>query len=218
VHRTGRFRDREESRFYHTRGLSPEETWQALGDELGRVLNDAQQAFWCAPLHVDPERIRWWHGAIFARHFPHDGGRFRRELAYFGVEMPSGGMRQLRGVSPRAIHVELGRICASFNGSAEALRELDSPRIIDCTRAVAALYAGLLRVHPFVDGNHRVGFVALSAGLWSFGLPNVEFDDDEVAIAHDDALVPALLSEGGSTEPFAVLLAELIRSSIGSGR
>jgi len=57
--------------------------------------------------------------------------------------------------------------------------------------------------------------VALSAALWSFGLPNVEFDDDEVAIAHDDALVPALVSKGGSTEPFAQLLAELIRRSIG---
>jgi hypothetical protein len=59
--------------------------------------------------------------------------------------------------------------------------------------------------------------VALSAALWSFGLPNVEFDDDEVAVAHDDALVPALLSKAGSTEPFALLLAELIRGSIGRG-
>jgi hypothetical protein len=212
-----RYRDNEGSRFYKANRLSPEGTWRALGDELGRVLNDAQRAFWRAPLHVDPERIRWWHGAIFSRHFPHDGGRFRRERAYFGVQMPSGGLRQLQGVPPQAIRHELGRVCASFNGRTEALRELDSAGVIDCTRAVAALYAGILRVHPFVDGNHRVGFVALSAGLWSLGLPNVEFDDDEVAIAHDDALVPALLSEGGSTEPFALLLADLIRRSIGPG-
>jgi hypothetical protein len=26
-----RYRDREDSRFYQARGLSPEETWQALG-------------------------------------------------------------------------------------------------------------------------------------------------------------------------------------------
>jgi prophage maintenance system killer protein len=45
--------------------------------------------------------------------------------------------------------------------------------ILDYTWAAAALYAGILRVHPFVDGNHRVGFVALSAALWSFGLPLV---------------------------------------------
>jgi hypothetical protein len=40
-----RYRDREESRFYQARGLSPEQTWHALGDELSRVLGDAQRAF-----------------------------------------------------------------------------------------------------------------------------------------------------------------------------
>jgi len=67
-----------------------------------------------------------------------------------------------------------------------------------------------------VDGNHRVSFVALSATLWSFGLPNVEFEDDADTIAHDDALVPALESKNGSTEPFARLLADLIQRSIES--
>lgn len=73
-----RYRDREDSRFYRACGLSPEETWQALTDELARVLDDAQRAFWRTPLRMDPERIRWWHGEIFARHFPRDGGRFRQ--------------------------------------------------------------------------------------------------------------------------------------------
>lgn len=71
-----RYRDREESRFYQARGLSPEQTWQVLGDELARVLDDAQRAFWQAPLRIDFERVRWWHGAIFARHFPTMEGAF----------------------------------------------------------------------------------------------------------------------------------------------
>lgn len=71
-------------------------------------------------------------------------------------------------------------------------------------------------MHPFADSNHRVSFVALSAALWSFGLPNVEFEDDEVTTAHDDALVPALESKNGSIESFAQLLADLIQRSIGS--
>ncbi len=95
-----RYRDNEGSRFYRAGRSSPEETWQALGDELGRVLDDAEGAFWRKPLRMDTERVRWWHGAIFARHFPHDGGRFRQERAFFGVVMPSGGMRQLEGVAP----------------------------------------------------------------------------------------------------------------------
>jgi hypothetical protein len=71
---------------------------------------------------------------------------------------------------------------------------------------------GILRVHPFVDGNHRVGFVVLSAALWSFGLPNVRFIGAEEMIAHDDALVPALVSASGGVEPFAQLLAMRMRT------
>jgi hypothetical protein len=66
---TAYYRDNEGSRFYKANRLSPEATWQALGDELGRVLADAQRAFWRSRLEMNPERVRW-HGAIFARHFP----------------------------------------------------------------------------------------------------------------------------------------------------
>src|SRR5271168_593120 len=171
------YRDREDSRFYQARGLSPERTWQALGDELARVLDDAQRAFWRVPLRMDPERVRWWHGAIFARHFPHDGGRFRRDRAFFGVAIPNGGMRQLEGAAPETIRGELQTVCSSFNRHADALGDPDATAVLDRTLAVADLYAGILRVHPFADGNHRVSFVALSAALWSLGLPNVEFED-----------------------------------------
>jgi Fic/DOC family len=202
------YRDREDSRFYQAYGLSPEETWQTLGDELGRVLDDAQRAFWRMPLRMDPERVRWWHGAIFARRFPHDGGRFRRELAFFGVVLSDGGMRQLEGVAPDSIRRDLATVCVAFNRRVEDFRAVQP--ILDYTRAAAALYAGILRVHPFVDGNHRVGFVALSAALWSFGLPNVRFIGVEEMIEHDDALVPALISATGDVEPFAELLATRI--------
>ncbi len=211
-----RYRDREESRFYQASGLLPEQTWQALGDELARVLDGAQRAFWRIPLSMDAERVRWWHGAIFAHHFPHDGGRFRRDRAFFGVVMPNGGMRQLEGAAPEAIRSELQAVCSSFNRHAEALGNPDSTGILDRTRVVATLYAGILRVHPFADGNHRVSFVALSAALWSLGLPNVEFEDDTETIAHDDVLVPALASKTGSIEPFGQLLADLIQRSIES--
>jgi len=206
-----RYRDREDSRFYQAHGLSPEQTWQALGDELARVLDDAQRAFWRTPLRMDPERIRWWHGAIFARPFPHDGGRFRRELAFFGVVLPDGGMRQLEGVTPDSIRRELATVCAAFNLCVDDFAAGEP--ILSYTRAAAALYAGILRVHPFADGNHRIGFVALSAALWSFGLPNVRFIGAGEMTAHDDALVPALVAPSGDVEPFAELLATRIERS-----
>jgi prophage maintenance system killer protein len=65
-------------------------------------------------------------------------------------------------------------------------------------------------VHPFADGNHRTAFVALSAALWSLGLPAVEFADDKDMIGHDSAVAPALISRDGDIEPFARLLATRI--------
>jgi fido (protein-threonine AMPylation protein) len=204
-----RYRDREDSRFYRARGLTPEETWQALGDELARVIADARQAWWRHRLAIDPERIRWWHGAIFGRHFPYDGGRFRKESAYFGVLMPSGQMRQIEGSPPVAVHHDLAEVCRSFTASVDR-HDAANTSTLDRTRAVGALYAGILRVHPFADGNHRTAFVTLSATLWSLGLPAVEFADDQDMVDHDDALRPALLSRSGDIEPFAQLLAARI--------
>ncbi len=166
---------------------------------------------------MDPERVRWWHGAIFGRHFPHDGGHFRRDRAFFGVMPPSGGLRQLEGIAPGAIRGELATVCTSFNQRVDAFDDVDAVSLLDRTRAAGALYAGILRVHPFADGNHRVSFVALSSALWSLGLPNVEFDADGELIGHDDSLVPALSSRDGSVEPFVRLLTELIEGSIASG-
>ena len=208
-----RYRDNEDSRFYKTDRLSPEDTWRALSDELGRVLMDAQRAFWRGRLELDAERVRWWHGAIFARHFPHDGGRFRRERAFFGVVTGGGGMRQIEGTAPDALVRDLAEVCAAFNGSTAQFDRHDIG-ITEQTRVVAALYAGILRVHPFADGNHRTAFVALSAALWSLGLPAVEFADDKDMTDHDSAVAPGLISRDGDIEPFARLLATRIEHAI----
>jgi hypothetical protein len=74
-----RYRDNEDSRFYKTDRLSLEETWRALRDELGRVLMNAQRAFWRGRLEMNPERVRWWHGAIFA------GRAFRQPIPTAGA-------------------------------------------------------------------------------------------------------------------------------------
>jgi fido (protein-threonine AMPylation protein) len=204
-----RYRDNEDSRFYKTASLSPENTWRALSDELGRVLMGAQRAFWRRRLELDAERVRWWHGAIFSRHFPHDGGHFRRERAFFGVVTDGGGMRQIEGTTPDALVRDLAEVCAAFN-SGTAQFDRRATGIAEQTRVVAALYAGILRAHPFADGNHRTAFVALSAALWSLGLPAVEFADDKDMTGHDSAVAPALISRDGDIEPFARLLATRI--------
>jgi fido (protein-threonine AMPylation protein) len=173
---------------------------------------DARRAFWRGRLVMTPERVRWWHGAIFGRHFPYEGGRFRQERAYFGVVIADSGMRQIEGSSPDTLRRDLAKTCASFNGGIERLGKRNAS-VLEQTRVAGAMYAGILRAHPFVDGNHRAGFVALSAALWSLGLPAVEFARDTDMTDHDDAIAPALFSPDGDIEPFAQRLATRIEQA-----
>lgn len=64
--------------------------------------------------------------------------------------------------------------------------------------------------HPPAGEPRRAAFVALSAALWSLGLPAVEFADDKAMTDHDSAVAPALISPHRDVEPFAQLLATRI--------
>ncbi|HEY4812206.1 MAG TPA: Fic family protein [Solirubrobacteraceae bacterium] len=121
-------------------------------------------------------------------------------------------MRQIEGTAPDALVRDLAEVCTAFNGSTPQFDRHDIG-ITEQTRVVAALYAGILRVHPFADGNHRTAFVALSAALWSLGLPAVEFADDKDMTGHDSAVAPVLISRDGDIEPFARLLATRIEDA-----
>jgi fido (protein-threonine AMPylation protein) len=118
-------------------------------------------------------------------------------------------MRQIEGSSPDTLRRGLAEVCVSFNAGVERLGKRNTG-LLEQTRVAGALYAGVLRVHPFADGNHRTGFVALSAALWSLGLPAVEFARDEDMTDHDEAVAPTLFSSDGDIEPFARLLATRI--------
>ena len=119
---------------------------------------------------MDPEQIRWWHGAIFARHFPYDGRRFRQEHAYFRVVTADGGMRKIEGSSPDALRRDLAEVCVPCNGSIERLVKYNAG-VLEQTRVAGALYADILR-GPSLR-RREPPHVALSAALWSLGLPAV---------------------------------------------
>lgn len=219
----GPFRDQPESRFYQAPGLSPEETWEAVRQRLARALDEVQKEAWRRPLRPDAERIRRWHGAIFRPLFRYEGGKFRQahEPAFFGVPALVAGKpaaRRLEGAPAADIVRQLAKVCEEFNGALDALAGRRGVEIIEVARAAAALYAGILRTHPFVDGNHRAGFVALSAALWSFRFPNVEFATEEEVREHDELLAYALLPEVKDPEPFAKYVAERIKAAVEAGR
>ena len=101
---------------------------------------------------------------------------------------------------------------------AEAATGLDAVRgrrvaLEDGLRPVAKLYTDIIRIHPFVDGNHRVAFVGMSAALWSMRVPFVWFPSLEDMDEHDRAITPALLPEVLDPQPFADLLAAHVKTT-----
>lgn len=89
-------------------------------------------------------------------------------------------------------------------------------RLIDATRAAARLYAKFLSIHPFEDGNGRVGYVTLSYALVRVQAVVVELPDyAELQWALGRALQPG--GKGGGVEPLAELLAGKIQAAHSRG-
>lgn len=83
----------------------------------------------------------------------------------------------------------------------------------DAARTAATVYAEILRIHPFEDGNLRAAFPALQCALVSLGALPVDF---EAAVAeHDEALGWALRpeEERRTVAPFAEMLLGRIRDA-----
>jgi hypothetical protein len=84
-------------------------------------------------------------------------------------------------------------------------------RACSAANARRSIPSGRILAHRRVSSSKPPhGFVALSAALWSLGLPAVEFAQDADMTDHDDAVAPALFSPDGDIEPFAQRLATRI--------
>jgi len=217
----GPFRDDPESRFYESRmrGLRNEQTWAEVERQLTRTLAGARDTFLGRPLRMTPEQLERWHYTIFGRLFSRfeGAGRVRQahEPAQFGIPVTRGGehyTRYLDGAEPAAIDAELQ---AAFRRFERGVDEMPGPRVPPALVALAAsrLYTDILRIHPFVDGNHRASYVALAAALWSFRLPLVRFPAVEDMRAHDDAVALAVRPDTRDPQPFAALLAQRLRGA-----
>jgi fido (protein-threonine AMPylation protein) len=168
------------------------------------------------PGAITAERICAWHRAIFLTTFERDAGRVRAddEPVQFGVPIEADHeLRDLpiRGTLGRsAIMHELRLACEAFNATAAALRNRE--RTVETAEGVepaAALYTAILKTHPFVDGNLRAAYVALTVGLASVGLPVVDFR--AVLDRHDVCLGSAMRSDAHQTiDPLVQLIVELM--------
>jgi fido (protein-threonine AMPylation protein) len=212
------FRDDEDSPFY--RSLSPafgtpQKTTAEITARLSRVILEVLSTAERSPLRMGLEDLLRWHRAIFITTFPYQAGTLRTAQTQFGVRWREGGELRtplVTGSEPRAVRAELGLAFAAYD--AERERCARPERSLErAAMAAGRLYADILRIHPFDDGNLRGALPALQAALVSLGAPTVHF---EAAVAeHDEALGWALRPDAQSRtiEPFAELLLSRIRAS-----
>ncbi len=216
------FRDDDSSRFSrsHLRAFSTsQKTAAEITSRLSRVVFDVTKAAARRPLPMGLEDLLRWHTGIFKTTFPYEAGQIRTAQTQFGVRWREAGELQGRlvlGSDPGLIRAELRAAFAAYNTE----RERCGPERRSAREAVivaASLYAEILRVHPFEDGNLRGAFPALQGALVSLGLATVHFD---AAVAeHDEALGWALRADAQNrtVEPFAELLLARVGASGESG-
>jgi fido (protein-threonine AMPylation protein) len=209
------FQDSPDAPFYRSGAISPQETWAEATRRLTRVLDAATIDAESRATPMTVERICGWHRAIFLTTFESDAGRVREdhESVEFAVPVETGGeMRDwpVRGTMGRSAIIEdLGAACEAFNTTSAALRtRYGMVKAIEGAAPSSALYAAILKTHPFLDGNLRAAYVTLIVGLTSVGLPAVDFR--AVLDRHDECLGWAMREDAQRTiDPLATLVVEL---------
>ncbi len=181
------FHDDPTSELYCAAGMTPEQTWRAITEQVAIVAADAA-AEATRGYDATPRDISRWHRLIFEQWFPDQAGRFRRgdEQGQYGVVW---GSRQapesLTVVSCKGRNVP-ARLRRAFTGLQQAIGEREDAhrqgrrrKLHEATLPAAAFYAKLLSTHPFFDGNGRTAYVALQYALIRLGATGVALPDHD---------------------------------------
>jgi prophage maintenance system killer protein len=211
------FAEKDGSDYHQAPGLTPADTWARIAEELGRVSAlTAIEGLREQALEVaDIELI---HKGIFEpvfddktlglRSLPKDGVTFPIVLGT--SEAPHRAVRH--GTGGKQVKQNLGKALAAFGREVEELEAAERPPLHDAARAAVKLYAKVIGIHPFFDGNGRTGWAIFSYALQRCGLV-------EIAVPPSDetrwALGRALRQDGSqSYEPLTDVVVNAIKNSI----
>lgn len=215
------FQDNPESPFYCADGISAVETWGRSVKAMADVLIELPQLT-TDDFRLTPQLLSDWHRRIFGALFPEEAGRLRWrkegewEEVFYGGDVGTARSRrtkEYKGTHPKKLPDRVSEICDEFNEARQVLVEAEpgSVPLDDAAHIAARLYCKILRVHPWVDGNLRVAFVALHAALLSLDLPRVKFRDLQ---EHDDLIGIAFRGDNEPYRPLAGYIAEYIRDEL----
>ena len=172
------FEERPKSDYQCAPGLTPEETWVKVAEDLGRVAAlTTLEGYRDQPLNVaDIEAI---HQAIFEPVFGEQTLGFRAQSTD-RVEFPivmgkreAPVQRSRHGSGGRQVKPNLGRALALFEREVAALGAKKNPALSEAALTAIKLYTKVIGIHPFFDGNGRTGWAIVSYALQRCGLVEI---------------------------------------------
>lgn len=211
------FEERPESDYQCAAGLTSQETWSRVAEELGRVAALVTlEGNRDEPLNLgDIEQI---HRGIFEPVFGEQTLGFRSrstDRVEFPIVMGKPETPQVRrrhGSGGKQVRPNLGRALALFEREVATLGAQKSATLGEAALTAVKLYAKVIGIHPFFDGNGRTGWAVFSYALQRCGLV-------EIAVSPSDATRWALgraLRQDGSQSygPLTDVVVNAIKNSL----
>jgi fido (protein-threonine AMPylation protein) len=193
----GPFNDAPDSPFYAAEDTTPQQTWERIAERVA-LATTAAVAHGAAHRPISAADVRGLHEIAFASAFPQDAGRLRvrGEEVQYGIvigtlerPIPSAA-RATAGVR---VPPRLEKACEEFNKAIKVIEAQETVFLGELVFVAVRLYAKVLSIHPFVDGNGRTAFTLLQYALVRCGLACVALDD---YAEHQWALGAALRVDG----------------------
>jgi fido (protein-threonine AMPylation protein) len=200
---TARRREDSSSAFVRAAHLSADETSAQLSVALAAVLTGLATNQALAHPTVTPERLTFWHQAVFGGLFKREAGRFRKpheDVVFSNVYVGTVGEQHqvvFNGAPGRTIEDRLETACTAF-ATVQRRHAAGSRDVSELAHELARLVAVILRIHPFLDGNHRITLLAMQAVIRDVSGTIMLLPDDieelggdlELALLGDDYVQP----------------------------
>lgn len=179
--------DDPESHYYQAPGLTPDETVAAVLERVEHVASAAALDA-LAGNELRPRDVAEMHSVIFGPIFKQQTLRQRahpKEISYYGVTK---GPRMApvqttqSGTGGGNVRTKMREAFKRFERERLAVQAAAQDRplpIADAVRPAAKLYARVIGIHPFVDGNGRTGFCVLTHALIRCGGLAVALPEDD---------------------------------------
>ncbi|HST38706.1 MAG TPA: Fic family protein [Conexibacter sp.] len=167
-------RDERNAPFYLSRMpriRTPDETAQEVARSFAKVVHDFLTIAGQQPIRLTPEHLERMHRGIFRTTFPERAGRFRDDDVTYGALWREDGVQQRRLMDGLPAEEVPPALNAAFAPYTEELRRCAPAQrtTAQATAVAVSLYAEILRIHPFPDGNTRTSFPLLQGALRSLG-------------------------------------------------